>query len=137
MGRNPFGAGGASSAAALARRAALGGLDHELAERAAGSVLQRLAARLTRGEATDLVAQLPRMLVDLLDEPRPERPIDKFGREELLAGVAADLGVFQDKGEVIVRAVFATVRAHISEGEAEKVGMQLPRNLEALWAQSI
>jgi uncharacterized protein (DUF2267 family) len=61
---------------------------------------------------------------------RPER----FGRDELLARVAEDLGVEEADVEGVVRTVLQQVRGLLSEKEASDVMGQLPPDLQALWA---
>jgi uncharacterized protein (DUF2267 family) len=117
--------------------AARGGFKDEAdAVRSAASVLTHLDHRLTSDEAKDLRAQLPVKLQEMLDESRRvdvEQPVHKLHKEDFVACVASDLGRAEEDAESIIRAVFATVRAHISEGEADDVAAQLPRDLEPLW----
>jgi CBS domain-containing protein len=111
------------------------GLDRKLAEQAIQSVLCVLEQRLMSEEARQMEAQLPRKVVALLERcPRHQgRPYRKFGREEFLGMVSEDLGVDLKEAERITCAVLATVREHISEGEAMDVLGQLPRELRTLW----
>ncbi|MGZ3460103.1 MAG: DUF2267 domain-containing protein [Archangium sp.] len=115
------------------------GLPRERAEKALVSVLCALEQRLVKGEADDLRAQLPLKLQEALQScnPQRERPLWKFGVDELLQMVAEDLGGDKAQAESVTRAVFATLRAHISEGEAEQVGHELPADLRALWARAL
>jgi uncharacterized protein (DUF2267 family) len=113
-----------------------GRMSEEIAEAAAVSVLCALEQRLVGGEASDLEAQLPLKLQNLLarcERHHGEVPA-KFGREEFLAMVGEDLGMQSSEVEGVVRAVFAAVRDQISEGEADDVSAQLPKDLGALWA---
>lgn len=125
---------GASYAAFIRHLSALGGMEPELAECAAISVLSALERRILPTEARDLEAQLPRKLVEFLPPPdkRPARP-HRFGREEFLRTVAEDLGKTPQEVEPIVRVVLRAVREQISEGEAEDVASNLPEDLQALW----
>jgi uncharacterized protein (DUF2267 family) len=113
----------------------LGSLDEETAEAAAVSVLCTLEQRILADEVRQLEAQLPVKLRELLLRcPRHEgAPPARFGREEFLRRVAADLGWDALEVEPIARAVFAAVRAQISAGEVEDVAGQLPRDLVDLW----
>lgn len=115
------------------------GIDRDLAERAAESVLCVLEQRLIDTEAKHLEAQLPRKVRDLLQRcPRHEgAPPRKFKLEEFLNMVAEDLDTTPNEAERLCRAVFATVRAHISEGETEDVIGQLPNDLRSLWAREV
>ena len=47
--------------------------------------------------------------------------------------IGEDLGMQAAEVEGVVRAVFSAVREQISEGEAEDVASQLPKDLGALW----
>ncbi|MDY7231231.1 DUF2267 domain-containing protein [Hyalangium rubrum] len=111
------------------------GLDRKQAEQAIQSVLCIMEQRLMSDEARHMEAQLPRKVVALLErcEKHKDRPYQKFGRMELLAMVCEDLGVDLEEAERITCAVLSTVREHISEGEAEDVLGQLPRELRTLW----
>jgi uncharacterized protein (DUF2267 family) len=113
------------------------GLPRERAERALVSVLCVLEQRLI--EVDDLRAQLPVKLQEALQActPRPEQPLGKFGLDEFLQKVAEDLGGDPALAVSVTRAVLATVRAHLSEGEAEQMGHELPADLRALWARPI
>lgn len=111
------------------------GMDEELAERGLVSVVGELRLRLTPAEVADLDAQLPSRLVDFLpvDERAPgERP-EKFHAEELFIRVAHDLSLAPEEAVPIVHFVFSVVREHISRGEAEDVGAQLPTDIAYLW----
>ena len=117
--------------------AARGGFKDETdAVRSAASVLVHLDHRLTDEEAKDLRAQLPMKLQEILNEAGQAdtgRPVHKLHKDDFVACVAQDLDRAPEDAESIVRAVFATVRAHISEGEAEDVASQLPKDLAPLW----
>jgi uncharacterized protein (DUF2267 family) len=115
------------------------GLPREHAEKVLFPVLCTLEQWLLQGEAGDPRVQLPMRLQEALHarEPRHERPPWKSGVDALLEKVAGELGSDTALAESITRAVFATVRAHLSEGEATQVGDTLPADLRALWARSI
>ena len=110
-----------------------GNLDRPLAESAAVSVVGALIRRIQPTEAKDLEAQLPRRLVEFLPRPDATPGPRRFGRDELLQTVADDLGVEVAHVEPIIRAVFTTLRNHITEGEANDVEHNLPADLQALW----
>jgi uncharacterized protein (DUF2267 family) len=116
------------------------GVDRGVAECAAVSVLGRLEHRITVGEAESLDAQLPARLQELIASGRQKirelRPRD-VKREHFVQGVADDLQKSEDEALALVRAVFGTARANISEGEAEKVSANLPADLRALWARAV
>ncbi|MCE9668445.1 DUF2267 domain-containing protein [Myxococcus stipitatus] len=114
------------------------GIDRERAEQAAESVLCTLEQRLIGSEAEDLEAQLPRKVRDLLQRcPRHEGlPPRKFKMLEFIQMVADDLDTTPNEAERLTRAVFLTVREHISEGEADDVIGQLPGDMRTLWVPS-
>jgi uncharacterized protein (DUF2267 family) len=117
--------------------AATAHLDDDDATNAAISVLCHLQERLTGDEARDLASQLPVKLRELLgDVCGPADVIVKFHKDEFVATVARDLGIQDPEAEVCIRAVFATVRNRISEGEADDVAAQLPEDMRALWMQA-
>jgi uncharacterized protein (DUF2267 family) len=101
----------------------------ELAERAAVAVLSVLERRVLPGTARHLEAQLPSILRELLGQI-PQR---RFGRAVFLEMVAESLGVSPAEAEPIVLAVFRAVRHKISDGEAQIVGDELPKDLAELW----
>lgn len=114
------------------------GLDAETATNVATSVLLRLEQRLTGGEVKDLEAQLPVKLRELLADAGADRDsVFKFHREHFVDCVSGDLGASEPAAEALIRAVFATVRRRISEGEADDVEAQLPNDLKPLWRATI
>lgn len=125
---------GSTYAAFIRHLSETGGVDPELAECAAISVLSALERRILPKEAKDLEAQLPRRLVEFLPPPdkRPPRP-HRFGREEFLRTVGEDLRKSPEEVEPLVRSVFRAFQELISEGEAEDVASNLPPDLRALW----
>jgi uncharacterized protein (DUF2267 family) len=119
--------------AALAR----GGLgSQERAERTAVTVLGLVEQRLTGPEAHDLNAELPWALRDLLRgrERHPRSRPERFGREELLARVAAELTLDAEQAEAATRLVMQTARSLLSEKEASDIASQLPKDMQDLWA---
>jgi len=117
----------------------VGSMAPEFAEQAAVSVLCALEQRLIPEEARDLEAQLPIKLLNLLarcDRHRDQAPV-KYTREQLLEMVAEDLNMQPDEVEPVIRAVFATLREHVSDGEVEDVVAMLPRELRDLWGRPI
>jgi uncharacterized protein (DUF2267 family) len=116
-----------------------GNLDRDQAERAAGSVLCALEMRIQADEAKDLNSQLPVKVRELLVrcERHEGEPGRTFNRDEFLDIVCGDLSVSKEEAEQITRAVFSTIRKQVSEGEAEKVAINLPPDLRALWAREV
>jgi uncharacterized protein (DUF2267 family) len=113
---------------------ALAKLDEEQAILAATAVLCRLEDRLTGNEARDLEAQLPVKLVELLTESCADPDLlVKMHKGEFVDAVGLDLGMTDAEAEAAIRAVFSAVRSRISDGEAQDVAAQLPRDLRPLW----
>lgn len=112
-----------------------GGFTEEFAESAAVSVLCTLEQRIMGQEVADMEAQLPSRLRELLQrcERHAGKPSEKFNRQEFVRRVCDDLNLPEDRAESVIRAVFTSVRNHLSEGEAEDVGGQLPSDLTDLW----
>ncbi len=111
------------------------------AVRYAACVLYRLEERLTAGESFNLESQLPLKLRELVPAPpdRPEDggPVRKYHFEDFVGAVAGDLGIAPVEAEPIIRHVFATIRLHISGGEADGVAHHLPSDLKPLWCDPI
>ncbi len=106
------------------------------AERAVVATLCCLEQRLQPGEARHLEAQLPQLLVDLLQgctNYAGLRDIDKLG---LLQVVSRSLDREEWEVESIVRTVFTVLREKISGGESADIASQLPRPLAELWMRS-
>lgn len=123
----------------LKRLCERGGMSPHTAERAAVSVLCTVEQRIFSEEARDLEAQLPQKLVILLQrcERHEGPPPKKFGRAEMLEMVGQDLSLNPDAVEPVVRAVFSSIQDEISDGEAEQVMNQLPRDLRDLWQRAV
>lgn len=113
------------------------GVDRDLAERAAQSVLCLVEQRILDTEAKQLEAQLPEKVRQLLKRcaKHEGKPAKKYGLLEFLSTVADELDTTPNEAERLARAVLGTVREHITEGEAEDVIGQLPADLQALWAR--
>lgn len=113
----------------------VGNLSEEQAEQASVSVLCALERRIYSDEASQLEAQLPVKLRDLLQrcERHEGAPPKKFGKDEFFRMVADDLNTDPGNAEKCARAVITAVRSQISEGEAEDVAGQLPEDLAELW----
>jgi uncharacterized protein (DUF2267 family) len=106
------------------------GLLPEDAERATRAVLETLAERVTRGEADDVAAFLPRELRDLLTST-PE-PAEAFDLEEFVRRVAAREGVDEPAALEHARGVFRALGAAVAPGELRDLVAQLPRDYEPL-----
>jgi uncharacterized protein (DUF2267 family) len=112
------------------------GLGIEESKRATAIVLRALRDRLTRDEAEQVAAQLPRPLKDVWTVgDRPGRRPLKIRRDEFLQRVKHEAGLRSgDAARRLSEAVFATLKTQLSPGEAEGVLAQLPRALKRLWA---
>ncbi|HEX8821841.1 MAG TPA: DUF2267 domain-containing protein [Archangium sp.] len=128
---------GRSYAAFIQHLCEVGKLEPGLAECAAVSVINALLHRIQPGEAKDLTAQLPRKLVEFLPKEgqQPGRVYGK-SRDDFLRVVAEDLRKDASEVEGLVRAVFQGLREHISDGEADDVESNLPRELQDLWRRT-
>lgn len=102
---------------------------------AASAVLCTLAARLSGGEAQDLVASLPARLRPLLDScPRhPQANPEAFDRETFLHRVDGHLNIGFAASVDLSRAVFAAVRRQLPDEQIFDIESQLPRDLVELW----
>jgi uncharacterized protein (DUF2267 family) len=106
------------------------------AARAVEAVMCALAQRISSAGFGDLRELLPDPFRTRLSacERHAVAPRGRFTTaEDFYAVVAEDLDRSPDEVEPTVRAVFAAVRAQLSEQEAEDVASQLPAELEALW----
>lgn len=117
------------------------GYSEQSAERFAAAVLYRLEERLTAGESFNLESQLPLKVRELIPAPadRPDDggPVYKFHKDDFITVIAADLGTSEERAELIVRDVFLTVRALITEGEADGVAHHLPADMKPLWCEPV
>jgi uncharacterized protein (DUF2267 family) len=115
--------------------ASRGAFTRDEAVRFTVAVIATLEERLTLPAVSDLEAQLPTVLQELLDEePILDRP--RMDKGEFCGRVALRLDASEDEAESISRVVFAVLRARISPGEARHVEEQLPEELKALWRPS-
>jgi uncharacterized protein (DUF2267 family) len=104
------------------------GISREEAERAARATLHTLAERITRGEAEDLAAFLPKELRGVMTSV-PE-PAESFGLEEFVRRVAEREHVDRDTAEGHVRAVFAALAQAVAPGELGDMAAQLSRDYD-------
>jgi uncharacterized protein (DUF2267 family) len=106
------------------------GISRESAEALTGATLRTLAERITRGEAEDLAAQLPKELQGHL--LKPQEDAEPFDLEEFIRRVAERTGMDPDEVLVHVGAVFATLREAVTSGELDDIRAQLPEDLRGL-----
>lgn len=110
----------------------------EEAKQAAAAVLRALRDRLTVNEAAHASAQLPRDLQRLwAGGHRPSsRPL-KLRRREFLERVRVEAGLRSlGQAERVTDAVFAGLKEQLSEGEADDIVAQLPRDLKSQWVRA-
>jgi uncharacterized protein (DUF2267 family) len=112
------------------------GPDRQVAWKVLSTVLHKLRDRLSPELAAHLAAQLPLLVRGVYyDQYEPGRaPSDCSTPEEFTAEVAKWLADIRpvDPDEA-VRAVFATLSRHISEGQIAKVRQALPKGIRLLW----
>jgi uncharacterized protein (DUF2267 family) len=107
------------------------GVPPRLAEDLIRATLRTLSERLTRGEADDLAAQLPKGIKGWLSgssEPFAER----FGLDEFVRRVAKRANMPPDEAKVGTEAVFTTLQEAVSGGEFKDVMSQLPDEFREL-----
>ena len=105
---------------------------------ATAAVLRALRDRLTPEEARDAAAQLPGELKRLwASGPIPVRCPLKLHRREFLERVRVDAGLKSlSQAERATDAVFAGLKEQLSEGEADDILAQLPRDLKSQWVRA-
>jgi uncharacterized protein (DUF2267 family) len=106
------------------------GLPRDQAEQLARATLQTLADRITGGEATDLAAQLPSPLKDVLQPAREEA--ESFDVDEFVRRVSERAHVDPATARTGAMAVLTTVREAVTPGEFDDVTSQLPQDYREL-----
>jgi uncharacterized protein (DUF2267 family) len=109
-----------------------GGFSAEQAEQYIVAVIATLEARLSFTEVSELEAELPLVLRDIL-HGEPILDLPGMDENELFARVRARLGVSIEQARIICRIVLHELRARISPAEAASVEAQLSPGLKALW----
>lgn len=101
------------------------------AEVALDAALASLLRRLTRGEAEDLVAQLPSLLrARMALGEEPDQSVTRAGIE---AELVRRLDVSPERAARILEAVGATLERNVSAGQIEDVRGQLPGELRGMF----
>jgi uncharacterized protein (DUF2267 family) len=108
-------------------------LDPHGAEQAIRATLQTLAERLSKGQARDLLAQLPAELKPVVYK---EDDAETFTLEEFLRRVAEREGTGQDTAYRHARAVFWTLGRAVPEKEVADVAAELPQEFAPLVAEA-
>ncbi len=106
-------------------------------------VFSLLHNRITRNEAKDLQAQLPKALANLWagGDSWLERvitqiaPQNDYNWPEFLAQVEAECDDLPVPAETLTKAVFYALQSQITPGEASDVESQLPKDLKAIWRE--
>jgi uncharacterized protein (DUF2267 family) len=109
-----------------------GGLTREEADRATQATLRTLGERITRGEADDLAAFLPRELRGVLASG-PE-PAEAFGLDEFLRRIAEREGVDAATARRDAEAVFEALGQTVAPKELRDLVAQLPHDFQPLLA---
>jgi uncharacterized protein (DUF2267 family) len=100
------------------------GLDRAQAEAVTRATLKTLAQRITRGEADDVAAQLPKELKEpLVTVPEAAEPFDA---DEFERRVAQQAGLPADEAADGIRAVFSALAESLTGGEFTDMLSQLP-----------
>jgi uncharacterized protein (DUF2267 family) len=109
-------------------------LDFDDAVRATAAVLEALGYRITRGEAEDIEAFLPRELKPPLDlgEAASDGAARKLSLDEFLDLVASVEEVDRDTARRHAQAVLVTLREALPEPEVRDLLAQLPRDYRTL-----
>jgi len=106
------------------------------------AVLKALRNRLSHEESMHLLAQLPMCIkavyVDgwkLSETPEKLKNVSEFIEEVMKYDRPRAQQDFADKEEAIraIKAVFRVIKRHISDGEAQDVEAELPKQLKELW----
>jgi len=112
-----------------------GTIEHEAGEKITRVVLADLGKQLTADEAKDLAGQLPQELESVVTERNPDDTQVNDDVDDFLRRVAKHLGdqVDPEQARSYVRAVFATLKQGITEGEIADLRSQLPAGFGALF----
>lgn len=108
----------------------LAGLPRDRAEVLIRATLVTLSERLTRGEAGDVAAQLPKPMKEWLISSEPDA--QRFGLDEFIRRVSQRAQVPPEEAERAVRAVFSTLRLAVTGGELKDMMSQLPKEFAEL-----
>jgi uncharacterized protein (DUF2267 family) len=107
--------------------------DTETAERATQATLETLADRLSKGEARDLLRELPAELKPWIYTEDDAR---SFDMDEYLRRIAERLGTDVETAERWARAVFFVLGKAVSPKEISDLAAELPANFDPLVAEA-
>jgi uncharacterized protein (DUF2267 family) len=108
--------------------------DQREAEEVAMWVLEVLARRLPREEASDLAAQLPDPLPKAVQR-RGDQPAETSGVEEFLLHVAERIGARPGTAEWDASAVLSTIADAVSGGQLDQLLSLLPTGYAPLFGK--
>jgi uncharacterized protein (DUF2267 family) len=105
------------------------------AARAASAVLCVLSSQLGREQARRAAESLPGAVRPLWQQCRLHQGREREGadRQAFVRKVAEHLEVSFEEAEALARAVFASLRPHLSRWEAGRLADDLERDLAELW----
>jgi uncharacterized protein (DUF2267 family) len=105
------------------------------------ATLHALRDRMPAEEAVHLGAQLPILLKGFYyeDWSSPNQPSTEKSKDEFLAHIQTELqkSMSEFNAEEVARAVFRLLAMRVSTGEIEDVTTMMPKEVEALWPQSM
>ncbi len=112
-----------------------GETNREAVKRGTGAVFHALRDRLTREEADQAVAQLPRDLKRVWKEgDAPGRKPVKLNRKEFYNRVKGEARLASVReARFLTIGVFTALKAQLSPGEVDDIWAQLPRDLKEIW----
>jgi uncharacterized protein (DUF2267 family) len=113
--------------------AASAGVSPEKAASIIRATLQTLSERLTRGEARDLEAQLPKPFREPLRFSRSERA-ESFGLDEFVRRVSRRARVSEEEAAAGVRTVLVKIREAVDDKEWGDVMAQLGNDYAKVFA---
>ena len=108
------------------------GLDRDQAEKAVRATLNTLAQRLAGGEPRNLASQLPEELKETVQLTAAAGAGASMSAEEFVRTVARREGRPEEEAQKDVRAVLATLRDAVTEGEWDDIQSQLGREYREL-----
>jgi uncharacterized protein (DUF2267 family) len=112
-----------------------GETNREAVKRGTAAVFHALRDRLTREEAEQAVAQLPRDLKRVWKEGDvPGRKPVKLSRKEFYDRVQREAALASIReARFLTVGVFTALKAQVSPGEVDDICAQLPRDLKEIW----
>jgi uncharacterized protein (DUF2267 family) len=116
------------------------GPDRHVAWHVLGAVLRTLRDRIPLGLAAHLGAQLPILIRGAYyDQWSPsDKPLELRNSDEFLQHVGRFLHDTRPVNVAhAVRAVFATISAHVPEGQVRKIRDSLPKDVRTMWPEPL